>query len=64
LFDAEAQRLLEAFIFEETQPKLIMYYFFNLQFPMSMRKGQLASYINFICTKDTYETMTADLPFT
>jgi hypothetical protein len=62
-FDAEAQRLLEDFNFEETQPELMLYYFFNLHFPMSMKRGPLARYINFSFNKDTHETMTAALPF-
>ena len=61
-FDAEAQKVLEEFNFEETQPELMMYYFFNLQYPKSMQRGPLARYINFSFKKDTHDTMTAALP--
>jgi hypothetical protein len=56
--------VIGAFIFAEAQPELIMYCFFNLQFPMSIKKGQLASYFNFSCSKDTHETMDSALQFT
>jgi hypothetical protein len=62
-FDAEAQKVLEEFNFEETQPELMMYYFFNLHYPKAMQRGPLARYINFSFKKDTNDTMTAALPF-
>jgi len=55
--------VLEDFNFEDTQPELTMYYFFNLHYPKSMSRGPLARYINFSLGRDTLETMTAALPF-
>jgi len=62
-FDVEAQKILEDFNYDESQPELMLYYFFNLHFPKSMQRGPLARYINFSLGKDTLDTMTAALPF-
>jgi hypothetical protein len=62
-FEAESQKIFEELQFENTQPEVLMYYLFNQAFPNAMNRGPLHRYINFSLKKDTYETVTAALPF-